>query len=373
MTASPPALHGSISKKLESGKEMNVNFREFFEKNVLLAPFTTMGIGGPCQFFYEPQSRDALKWCVQWAHDRQIPVLILGGGSNLLIPDEGFPGLVLRMALKGRSFVEDGENVILTVMAGENWDDVVSETVARGLAGLECLSGIPGKCGAAPIQNIGAYGQDVSQTIVKVETLHLDTMKLEERSNALCGFRYRHSIFKGSARGRHIITAVSFQLRRNGAPTIRYPDLKARLAHGATLQDVRNVVLEVRRNKSMVFDLEDPNSHGCGSFFTNPILSEEAYAAFAKRAPQSHPRFPAEPGTVKLSAAWLMEHSGFIKGYGHGSVGLSQNHCLAIVNRGGGKARDVLALVKDIQEGVHARFGVDLIPEPVIPHSGLEG
>lgn len=349
---------------------MNVNHCDFFKEQVPLGPYTTMGVGGPARYFYEPQTVEALQWCLQWAGDKDVAVLILGGGSNVLASDQGWAGLVLRLDLQGLIVLEEGPAPLVRVMAGVDWDELAEETVSRGWAGLECLSGIPGKCGAAPIQNIGAYGQDVSETIEKVGVLDLATLKPDELDNEACQFTYRHSIFKGRARGRYVITHVDFRLRADGVPTIRYPDLQNRLSPDATLQQVRDTVLQVRRGKSMVFDVEDPNSHGCGSFFTNPILDDAAYARFAEKAPGGHPHFPADDGGVKLSAAWLMDHAGFKKGYGDGPVGLSGNHCLAIVNRGGGTAADVLALVKEVQAGVRKAFGVELVPEPVILSEG---
>ncbi len=370
MTASPPdARKGSISKNQEPGKEMKVNtarIHHFFEKNVLLAPFTTMGIGGPARYFFQPASVEELRAAFDWADMEKTPVLILGGGSNLLLPDQGFQGLVIGMALKGFSFKDEGETILFEVMAGEDWDSVAAKAVHQNWSGLECLSGIPGKVGAAPIQNIGAYGQDVSETIVSVQVLDLETSCLASIPGVNCGFAYRHSIFKGSARGRYVIVSVTFRLQKNGAPTIRYPDLKDRLTADASLSQVRDAVLAVRREKSMVFHRDDFNSHGCGSFFTNPILDAGEYAAFVERAGIQHPHFPAEQGGVKLSAAWLIDHAGFKKGYGAGSVGLSQHHCLAIVNRGQGSAAQVLALAREIQHGVFERFGVKLVPEPVI-------
>ncbi len=332
-----------------------------------LKELTTIGIGGPARYYFRVTSTEELRTAIAWAKKEGVPLFVMGGGSNVLFPDAGFPGLVLHMEIRGRSEREEKGFVMVKVMAGEDWDDFVAYSVARGWAGIECLSGIPGKVGAAPIQNIGAYGREVAETLVETEVLDLETLEDTVIPKAACGFGYRQSIFKGAESGRYIVTAVILRLQKNGTPIIRYPDLEKRLRGDATLSEVRRAVLAVRREKSMVVDPEDPNSRSCGSFFTNPILDKRVYHRFAEEAPENHPRYPAGPDRVKLSAAWLIEQSGFSKGYVKGNVGLSAKHCLAVINRGGGTAVEVMALVSEIRDIVYLKFGIILTPEPVLP------
>jgi len=337
-----------------------------FREEVPLAGYTTIGIGGPARYFCEPATAAELERAVVWARERGQPFLILGGGSNLLLPDEGYAGLVVRPRLLGEESELRGEEARVRVAAGEDWDAFVAAAVARDWAGIECLAGIPGKVGAAPIQNIGAYGQEIATVTEAVEVLDLESLRRETLTAKACAFSYRNSLFKGRAAGRYAVLALRLKLRIGGAATIRYPDLQQRLTAEAGLAQVRQTVLAVRREKSMVLDPADPNARSCGSFFTNPILGEAAYRTFAERAPADHPRFQAERGRMKLSAAWLMERAGFGKGYGRGAAGLSSRHCLAIINRGGASAADVRELMREIQTGVYRVFGVRLTPEPLI-------
>jgi UDP-N-acetylmuramate dehydrogenase len=325
------------------------------QRNVALGPLTTLGIGGPAKFFLEARSVDEVREAIDWAKSNDQQLLILGGGSNVLIADEGFDGLVLHLDLRGISAVDDGT---LHVCASEPWDQLVAMAVARNWAGLECLSGIPGSTGATPIQNVGAYGQDVSETITAVEVFDRSNGRVSSLTNGDCQFEYRNSIFKKSAKDRYVVLSVTFQLRPGGAPSIRYPELQKAITEGSTLQQVRDAVIAIRRRKGMVIDPADPDTRSDGSFFMNPIVSKEKLASLGEL-----PHFPAGEN-IKLSAAWLIEHAGFQKGLAHGNVGISSKHTLAIINRGGGTAREVVELVRKIQDGVREKFGVELQPEP---------
>lgn len=336
------------------------------QQEVPLAPLTTLGVGGPARHFYRADSLAAVQGAMAWAQALGLPVLILGGGSNLVLGDGGFPGLVLQPDMKGISFEEQGAEVLVTAQAGERWDDLVAATVAHNLAGLECLSGIPGRVGAAPIQNIGAYGQELATTFVDLLALDQHSGAVCQMAREACRFGYRTSRFKhGDEAGRYLVLQIRLRLVAGGAPTIAYPDLRQRLGANANLAETRAAVLAVRAEKSMLENPTDPNARSCGSFFTNPVLTAEAYGRFRERDSEGAPHYPAGDGMVKLSAAWLIERAGFGRGLERGPVGLSQKHCLALINRGGARAADVRALMHEIQAGVQARFGVPLEPEPV--------
>ncbi len=337
------------------------------QENVSLAPLTTIGIGGPARFFFRVHNVDEVVEALEWARARETPVFFLGGGSNLLIADAGFPGLVVQLDLRGITMEsEKGGHAMLKVAAGEPWDKFVKFAVRKELAGLECLSGIPGSTGATPIQNVGAYGQEVSETIARVEALDRTTGRVTWFTNDECRFGYRSSLFKNIERERYVVLSVTFRLRRNGAATLKYPELQKYVAErGIALDDlagVREAVIAIRKRKGMVLDKRDPDTRSDGSFFMNPILTAEQYAAFAAIAPEA-PHFPAGD-EVKLSAAWLIEHAGFHKGFTHGKVGLSSKHTLAIVNRGSGTAAEVVELVEMIQGKVREQFGIEIHPEP---------
>jgi UDP-N-acetylmuramate dehydrogenase len=299
---------------------------------------------------------------------------VLGAGSNVVVADDGFPGTVVRVATRGFDITgEAGGQACLTVAAGENWDDVVARCVAEGLAGLECLSGIPGLAGATPIQNVGAYGQEVADTVVSVRAWDRDRAEVTDVPAADCGFGYRTSRFKRD--GRHLVLAVTFRLTRGprSAP-VRYPDLAAELgvAPGGQvpLQEARSAVLKVRARKGMVLDAGDPDSRSAGSFFTNPVLTGDEFAALTTRHDGPVPHYPAGAGQVKVPAAWLIEHAGFRKGHeGPGAPGtaarISSKHTLALINPGGASTASLLALAREIQDGVAAAFGVRLDIEPV--------
>jgi UDP-N-acetylmuramate dehydrogenase len=351
-------------------------------ETVPLAPLTTMGVGGPARFFTRAESVEGVLMATLWAAERGLPVLVLGRGSNLLVADEGFPGLVLRVAIPGLQVEERDGTVEIVAGAGQNWDSLVARTVAQGWAGVECLSGIPGLVGSTPIQNVGAYGQEVSETITHVEVYDTVTRRVLTVSNATCGFAYRESRFKHAAHGRYIILQVGFRLLPGAPPTVHYIELERELAAlhitTPTVRDVRRAVLEIRRRKSMVLAPRDPNARSAGSFFINPLLAPEAMAALdaiiAEEFPGQHiPRFTSPQGGFKIPAAWLIERAGFQRGFGNERVGLSSNHALAIVNRGGATTRDVLTLARQVRDGVAARFGVLLAPEPTLVGVGLDG
>jgi UDP-N-acetylmuramate dehydrogenase len=331
------------------------------QRNVPLAPFTTIGIGGPAKYFVRASTVDEIREALAWASDAGERLFILAGGSNLLIADEGFDGVVVQIDLRGVTVEsEDPGAAIVKVAAGERWDEFVAMAVENGWAGIECLSGIPGSTGATPIQNVGAYGQDVSETIIRVEVLERDTGRVVTLTNWDCRFSYRNSVFKSAAKDRYVVLAVTFRLTPNGPPAIRYPELQKLVPDAATLQEVRDAVIAVRRRKGMVIDPSDPDTRSDGSFFMNPVLPR---AQFEQLPTQDMPHFPSGD-EVKLSAAWLIEHAGFHKGWTFGNVGLSTKHTLAVINRGGGTAREVVALVKTIQDKVREIFGVELHPEP---------
>jgi UDP-N-acetylmuramate dehydrogenase len=340
-------------------------------ESVELAPLTTLGVGGVARWFLDTPDVGALREALAWAKGAGVSVRILGGGSNVVVSDAGFDGLVLRTALRGRVFRDVGRDVELTAHAGEPWDDLVRDSVERGLQGLECLSGIPGWAGATPIQNVGAYGQDVSESIEAVEVLDRVTLETSSLSAADCAFSYRDSRFKSGEPDRFVVVAVRFRLQKGTAPAVRYAELTRHLAeHGGprpSLADVRRAVLLLRGRKSMLCDTKDENGRSCGSFFTNPVVSKETASAI-EEATRDHamPRHPQPDGRVKLAAGWLIERAGFTKGFAAGPVGLSTKHALAIVCHDGARAADVLALAETVRNGVRERFGVDLVPEPVV-------
>jgi UDP-N-acetylmuramate dehydrogenase len=327
--------------------------------NVPLAPLTTLGIGGPAKHFARAASVDDLREAVEWSRAHGEPLLVLAGGSNVLIADRGFDGLVVHVELRG---VTEAAAGTVRVAAGEPWDGFVGTAVRNGWAGIECLSGIPGSTGATPIQNVGAYGQEVAETIDSVEALDRTSGLVRTFTNAECLFAYRSSLFKSIERDRWIVTGVTFRLHPGAPGAARYPELAKYLdERGLTpdnLPDVRDAVIAIRRRKGMVLDPADPDTRSDGSFFMNPIVPA------AQVPPVDMPHFPAGDGLVKLSAAWLIEHAGFAKGTVRGHVGLSSKHTLAIINRGHATAAEVLALVEEIQNGVREKFGIDIHPEP---------
>jgi len=349
--------------------------------DVPLAPLTTLELGGRARHLVEAADEATLLEALAWAEARGVPAFVLGGGSNVVVADAGFPGLVVRVATRGRSYDYAGREVRLTAAAGEPWDALVADTVARDLAGLECLSGIPGLAGATPIQNVGAYGQEVADTIRSVRVFDRRDELVLELPASECAFGYRDSAFRRD-HGRHVVLAVTFGLRLNGAPTLRYRELADALAGAAapTLAATRDTVLALRRRKSMVIDAADPNRRSVGSFFTNPVVPAAAAEQLAARAAAEGvvasasdvPRWPAGAGHAKLSAGWLIERSGIARGLKRGNVGVSSAHALALVHHGGGSTAELLALARHVRDTVKARFEITLTPEPILVGATLD-
>lgn len=342
--------------------------RLHIQRHVSLAPLTTLELGGCAKYFVRAEDERVLAEALLWAADQSVSSAILGGGSNLIVPDEGYDGLVIQMGittleLRGGGIVHAG--------AGVPWETVVDGAVSRGWAGLECLTGIPGLAGATPIQNVGAYGQEVAEVIDGVRVLRRDTLEFEELAPEECGFSYRDSVFKREP-DRFVVSGVRFALRPHGTPTVRYAELDRSIGADPTLADVRRAVLDLRRSKSMVIDPNDPNRRSAGSFFLNPIVAateaervvEEAVHDGLVADPEDVPRFEVGEGRTKLAAAWLIEKAGFAKGTRRGAVGVSTNHALALVHHGGGTSAELLAFADDIRARVHSRFGVVLEREP---------
>lgn len=342
---------------------------------VRLADLTTLRLGGPAADYVEATTEAALVEAVREADDRGQPVLLVAGGSNLVVADSGFPGRVVRVATRGiASDVAAGDTscggAVVTVAAGETWDDFVAHAVASGWAGVEALSGIPGSVGATPVQNVGAYGQEVAQTIAQVRTWDRVEQRQRTFAAADCGFAYRHSRFKAEP-DRHLVLEVTFQLPTASlAAPVAYAELARTLGvevgERAPAADVRTAVLSLRAGKGMVLDAADHDTWSAGSFFTNPLLTVEQ----ASTLPEKAPRFAQPDGSVKSSAAWLIEQSGFAKGFSpdsvDGRVSLSTKHTLALTNRGGASADDLLVLAREVRDGVEASFGVRLVNEPVL-------
>lgn len=344
-------------------------------ENMPLAQFTTLGIGGAAKYFIEVTSSEMLNAAVAWGQQQHLPMFILGGGSNVVIADEGFAGLAIRLGIGGIEPHIEKHKAIIKTGAGVEWDSFVAFCVDNQWAGVECLSGIPGKVGATPIQNVGAYGQEVSETIIQVEAFDTKSRNLIEIKASECQFAYRASRFKLQDRNRFIVTNVTYQLAINGKPSIRYNELQKYFAEEiistVSLAEVREAVIAIRRRKAMVLDADDRDSRSAGSFFVNPIIPGAEFEQVKQRASQyvsdiaTMPAFAATNNYIKLSAAWLIEHAGIGRGYIHGNVGTSTKHSLAIINRGGGTAGEILELCKKIQVQVMEVFGVTLQPEPV--------
>ena len=341
-------------------------------ERVALAPLTTLELGGPARYLAEAEDQGTIVDSLRWAAGLGLPVTVLGGGSNVVVADGGVDGLVLRIGLRGVAVERAGDTALVTAAAGEPWDELVARCVDEGWAGLECLSGIPGTAGATPIQNVGAYGQDVARTIERVRALDRRTYEATTLLPADLGFGYRSSALREQPE-RYVVVAVSFRLRVAGAATVAYPELGRVLAAGRqppSLAAVREAVLELRRGKSMVIDPHDPNRRSAGSFFVNPVLSPAELATVRERAAAAGiadevPTFAADGDRCKIPAAWLIERAGFAKGQVNGRVGISTRHGLALVNRGGATADELLALARRIVARVDERFGVRLRPEPV--------
>ena len=337
-------------------------------QNVALAPLTTLAVGGCARFFVEAETVGDVEEAVGFARGRELPLFVLGGGSNLLVSDRGWHGLVLQVGILG---IEEQSGTIVDVGAGVDWDELVADCVARNFGGIECLSGIPGSVGGTPVQNVGAYGQEVSETIVSVLAFDLGENCVRELKAAECGFSYRGSVFNTSQRGRYVILRVSYRLSSDSRPSLRYGDLQKYFAarDGTTsLSEVREAVRTIRASKGMLISAGDPDSRSAGSFFKNPVLSTAQHGELVRRAAERGlevASYPALAQQRKVSAAWLVETSGFRKGYVKGNAGISSKHALAIVNRGGATAADIVALKDEIQGRVEQTWGIRLEPEPV--------
>jgi UDP-N-acetylmuramate dehydrogenase len=341
-------------------------------ENQPLAPYTTFRIGGPARWFVEAASEDEIVAAAAWARERGVDLFVLGGGSNVVVADTGFPGLVVRIGLLGVTVVEAQGKRTYQAAAGEDWDRFADRTLEDHCAGLECLAGIPGTVGGTPVQNVGAYGQEAASAIERVRAYDLEEQTFVEFDAAECGFGYRRSRFNTTDRGRYIVTRVDYRLTPGGAPTLRYAELQRAVAgslqEGAqpSLSDVAAAVRRVRQSKGMLLVEGDPDCRSAGSFFKNPVVSEDQVRRIAAESGKEPPRFPAGPGQVKLAAAWLIEQAGFAKGFALGRAGVSSRHTLALVNRDGrASAEEILVLAGQITDAVEARFGIRLEMEPV--------
>jgi UDP-N-acetylmuramate dehydrogenase len=342
------------------------------QENIALAPLTTLRVGGSAQYFARAASVQDVESAVSFAEPKNLPLFVLGGGSNVLISDNGWPGLVLQIGISGIDHNHERETIRLMVGAGEDWDSFVVFCVTRNLAGVERLSGIPGMVGATPVQNVGAYGQEVSQNNASVLVYDLKEKEVLEMDAADCEFGYRSSIFNTRERGRYIILRVTYELRHGGSPNLSYADLQKHFAgqdNPPTLVEVREAVLEIRGRKGMLITPGDPDSRSAGSFFKNPLLTTAQLDDLLRRAQQRNlqvPTYPASAQLKKVSAAWLVENSGFAKGYVKGRAGISSKHALALINRGNATASEIIALRDEIQQRVEQQWGIKLDPEPVL-------
>jgi UDP-N-acetylmuramate dehydrogenase len=347
-------------------------------EQVPLAPYTSIGLGGPARYLVECHLAEEIREAFRFAAKRGVPALVLGGGSNIIFADAGFPGLVIRVAGGGYTFRESGDLVDVEAGAGVEWDVLVAESVSRGYSGIECLSGIPGTVGGTPIQNVGAYGQEIAETLVAVSCLTRGGLDRVTFDHADCGFGYRTSRFKRGDRDRYVVLDVTLRLRRDAAPALRYQELADAVAQKGNLASlqpadavrlVRETVLAIRRRKAMVLDPADPDTRSVGSFFVNQVLSPEGFAQLERRwrglgGSGAIPSFPAADG-IKVPAAWLVEQAGFKRGHREDGVGISRRHALALVNLGG-TTSELLALAGKIERAVKQKFGVALEREPVV-------
>ena len=350
-------------------------------ENVLLAPYTTLGVGGPARWFVDAKTEDEVVAALRFARAHGAPWFILGGGSNLLVSDDGFPGVVIRIANDTLAIhaLQNSGTAVVEADAGVEWDTVVRAAVEHNAAGIECLAGIPGSVGGTPVQNVGAYGQEVASTIFQVRAIDLDAEQPVRFSQQDCGFSYRRSIFNTTHQGRYAITHVQYHLKLDQPPHLAYRDVKQYFAERAiaepTLSETADAVRIIRARKGMLLAEDDPDSRSAGSFFKNPLVPAAVVpglAAIAACHPDEVPQFPAGSAytpadcMVKLSAAWLIELAGFRKGFTMGHAGLSSKHVLAIINRGGATASEILALRDAIVTAVHARTAIRLEQEPVM-------
>ena len=344
------------------------------EENKPLAPLTTLGIGGPARWFVDACSEEDIVEARSWANEKGVPLFVLGGGSNLLVSDDGFNGLVLHIAIRGVQLCDPGSDFsgrIYRVAAGEDWDALVQRTVEDDSAGIECLAGIPGTVGGTPVQNVGAYGQEVASTIERVRVFDLHECAFTEFGASECGFAYRRSRFNTADKGRYVVTRVDFHLYPGGAPSLKYADLQRAFPADSdpTLSETYAAVRRIRQSKGMLLVDGDPDCRSAGSFFKNPIISRDQAAHVRSVAGADPPLFSAgteDHAIAKLSAAWLIEKAGFAKGYTLGRAGISHKHTLALINRGESTAAETVALADQIRSAVAARFGIELQTEPVM-------
>jgi UDP-N-acetylmuramate dehydrogenase len=343
-------------------------------EHVFLQSLSTLGIGGPARWFARADTTADVQTIHTWCAEHDLPLFVLGGGSNLVISDAGFSGVVMHMAVAGITMSDEHGETLVKAGAGESWDRLVESVVARDLSGVECLSGIPGTVGGTPIQNVGAYGQEVASVIDRVVAFDRSESSLIELTSADCGFSYRMSRFKAEDAGRFIVCAVSLRLTRSTS-ALTYPELRTEVERRGHVSprpsEIRDAVLTIRRRKGMVIDASDPDTRSVGSFFMNPVVSLGDRERIAALAGEGVPGFAMPESRVKIPAAWLIERSGIHKGHGEGTVGLSTKHPLAIVNRGGATSRDVLRFAVQVKRAVIDWCGVWLRPEPVFV--GLDG
>jgi UDP-N-acetylmuramate dehydrogenase len=342
-------------------------------ENVLLAPLTTLRVGGPARFLIKAKTEEQVCEGLYFAQKRGCPVFILGGGSNILVADSGFPGVVLRIELSGIEPLDSAAGERISAAAGQEWDSFIQFCVDRNLAGVECMSGIPGTVGGTPVQNVGAYGEEASEVILRTRVLDRKTYSILNLTNEDCRFAYRTSIFNTTCNDRYVVLKVDFILRSNGEPCLRYEDLwrhfKGR-TESPSIREVREAVLQIRRGKGML--LHDADSNSAGSFFKNPVLDPDQVTALEEKArrcgilecAEHIPRFGSPSGQEKLAAAWLVERAGFYRGYRFGNAGISGKHSLALINCGGASAQEIFGLMQLIQTRVRTLFDIQLQPEP---------
>lgn len=348
------------------------------QENIALAPYTTLRVGGPARFFIETQAAEQVLQAYRFALEQRVGFFVLGGGSNLLVSDEGFSGVVVHISDGGIEAIDDHHGKLRIVSgAGVEWDSLVRLAVEHNAAGIECLAGTPGSVGGTPVQNVGAYGQEVSSTIVRVHAVDLSAQQVLEMANEDCRFSYRQSIFNSRRKGRYAITRVEYALQLEGAPNLHYRDVKLYFAERGisqpTLAETADAVRIIRARKGMLLAEDDPDTRSAGSFFKNPIVSADTLAALARTANCSVdkvPQYPAgaghSPALVKTSAAWLIELAGFTRGFAIGRAALSTKHVLAVTNRGGATATEIVALRDTVIAGVLERTGIRLEQEPVL-------
>ncbi len=346
------------------------------KKNVLLSDHTTIKLGGPAEYFYEFRSEEELTKAISFSKKNNLEIFILGGGSNVIFPDEGFKGIVLKNNIKLLDSNRNNNDLIIKAGAGNSWDELVKLCVEKGFTGIECLSGIPGFVGAVPVQNVGAYGQEIKDTLVSADAIEIQTGEKKTFTNEDCRFGYRDSRFKKEDKGKYVITSVTFRLKKD-QPEIKYDQLSEKLppeyftennSIENKLRVIRETVIRIRKSKSMVIDKNDPESVSCGSFFMNPVLNEKEFKMFSDKHGKDVPYFKNErnSGTqFKIPAAWLIENTGFTKGFTENGAGISSKHTLSIVNKGG-KTGDIVALSVKIQQKVKEKFNISLLPEPEI-------